>query len=205
MDQRLRRAPGYDGDVPDTAGDVPIPRPIRTNSTPTAIAIAATPKEATEVNSETTKDEAVIAVSTLGVLAVRSAYRRPPVASRACFDDHRLAVGAEGPVDFVAGQTGGVVRHGDLLIGQGGADHDPGRNPDDEERADRDRVEAVLRMGVRFRRWGMGWQTTALGRQLPRGDDHQGSPGSRSPLGRTSLRDQGCGGKRCRGSGGQLN
>ena len=39
-----------------------IPRPIKMNSTPIAIAMAATPKATTEVNSDACRNEAVIAV-----------------------------------------------------------------------------------------------------------------------------------------------
>jgi hypothetical protein len=69
-------------------------------------------------------------------------------------DDHRLAVGAERPVDFVACQAGGVVGNDDLLIGQGGTDDDPGGNPaDDEEQGvrglARDLPEPALHMTSR--------------------------------------------------------
>src|SRR4029453_6071112 len=61
-----------------------IPRPIRMNNTPIAIAMAATPKATTEVNSDACRNEAVCAVWRLGSSRSNSAYRRPPVASRAC-------------------------------------------------------------------------------------------------------------------------
>jgi hypothetical protein len=65
-------------------------------------------------------------------------------------DDHRLAVGAERPVDFVAGEAGGVVGNGDLLIGQGVADDDQVAAPPMMRIAPItiDRVEAVLLIGV---------------------------------------------------------
>jgi hypothetical protein len=44
-------------------------------------------------------------------------------------DDLSFAIGAEGPVDFVTGQAGCVVRNRYLLIGQGAADDYPGGGP----------------------------------------------------------------------------
>jgi hypothetical protein len=61
-----------------------IPSPIRMNSTPMAMAMAANPKATTEVNREAWRNEAVIAVWRLGSSWANCAYRRPPVALRAC-------------------------------------------------------------------------------------------------------------------------
>lgn len=61
-----------------------IPKPIRMNSTPIRIAIPATPKARTDVNSEACRNEALAATSRSGSSQSNSAYRKPPVASSAC-------------------------------------------------------------------------------------------------------------------------
>ena len=197
----FRRPPDCGGPPPRSGGATSlIPRPIRMNSTPTAIAMAATPKATTEVNSEGLQERGGHRRLTLGILAVQLGIAQAAGCLKGVLvDDHRLAVGTERPVDLIAGQTRGVVGHGDLLIGQGGADHDPGRQSPPMMRSEPstiDRVAAVLRTVVSFP--SIGQADNGAGEAAGVGLTATGQRGLTIAAGTDLLREQRCRGRRGR-------